>query len=330
MGWFLKSNKTKTKKKTKHGKSVDPKWDPQRTLLGVKFATAAGAIVAVALAWQFGAQRLQGYINDNHAQEVSAQDIRFSEKPTLMAPAEINLLRGQLATAVGSSPLNREGLKKAADLLRERPDIVKELRQVRRMPDGTVAIDLSFRTPAAIVQMRNERTGILSTDGYHVIDDKGYQMYGPKDMDEINHLKLPLIRGVNSKYRPKDNHGEHRWQGQEVDAALALITQMQGTPAIDCIDSISVNVRDERDRIRLVINTVVVPSVNSKHTDCRIVWGLPPGQERSIEPDADRKLDALTALLAHGQYQMGLWNEVWINNGKIRPNQAIRSAAGNR
>ncbi len=324
MGWFLSNKQNKTKKKTTRKKSADPKWDPKRTLLGVKFAGFAGAILAVALAWHFGTQRLEAYVNTNHAQPITAEDVRFSDEPTHLAPAELNQLRAELAQMIGDEPLNRSGLTAAAKMLRDQHDLVRELRQVRRTPQGTIEIDLDFRTPAAIVQMRNARTGQPSPDGYHVIDELGYQMFGPKRLDELADPNLPRILGVNSDFRPRDNHGEYRWQGPEVDAALALIDTLKDTPAIDFIDSISVNVRDERDRIRLVINTQVVPARGVQAVPCRIVWGLPPGQERAIEPDIDRKVAALLTLLGDGRYRMGHWQEVWINTGNIRPSQAIQ------
>ncbi len=323
MSWFLSNKSSRGEKKSKRGKSADPRWDPQRTLLGMKFAGVAGAVLAVALMWHFGSQRLEAYVSTNHARPVTADDIRFSEDPRLMSPADINLLRARLAEAIGPSPLDREGLREAAKVLRDRRDVVRELRQVRRQPDGTIDIDLSFRYPAAVVQMRNERTGALSPDGYHVIDDMGFAMYGPRSLDELAHLQLPRILGVNSKYRPKDNLGEYRWQGPEVDAALALIGALRETPAMGFIDSISVNITDDLGRIRLVINTQVRPTANAKPIDCRIVWGLPPGQERAIEPDTDRKVEALVALLAHDRYRMGHWREVSINTGSIVPAQAI-------
>lgn len=324
MGWFLSSNKKKTQKKTKRAGSVDPSWDPGRTLLGMKFAGVAGVLLAAALGWHFGAEKLQAYVNTEHASPIAAEDIRFSQDPTLMSTASMNQLRAELAELIGDQPLNRKGLLQAADLLRSKHDIVKELRQIRRTPQGTIEIDLDFRKPAAIVRMRNERTGELMDDGYHVIDDMGYQMYGPRYMNELADRNLPQILGVNSKYRPKDNLGEYRWQGPEVDAALALIAELRKTPAIDLIESISVNATDERGRIRLVINTEVRPTASSQTVNCQIVWGLPPGQERTIEPDPDRKLAALIATLASGEYKMGHWKQVWINTGNVRPTQAIR------
>lgn len=325
MGWFLSNNqKTKKKKKSKRGKSASASWDPKRTLLGVKFAGFAGGILGIALAWHFGTERLEAYVNENHAQPITAEDIRFSENPSHLAAAELNQLRGELASTIGDNPLNREGLVNAATILRDQHDLVRELRQVRRTPQGTIEIDLSFRIPAAIVQMRNPQTGEASPDGYHVIDELGYQMFGPKRLDELANPNLPRILGVSSDYRPKDNRGEYRWQGPEVDAALALLDVLKDTPAIDFVDSISVNLRDERDRISLVITTLVRPNANSAAIPCHIVWGLPPGQERTIEPDIDRKLGALIEVLGHGKFRTGHWQQVNINTGKITFPQAIR------
>lgn len=322
MGWFLTSGKSKGKKKTKRGGSAGPKWDPHRTLLGVKFAGIAGAGLALALAWHFGSARLEAYVAEHHARPVAAEDVHFTDELELLSPDKINLLRSQIADLVGPSPMDREGLQAAAELLRKRHDLVRELRQVRRMPDGTIRVDLDFRTPAAIVLM-SLQNGDPAPDGYHVIDDMGFHMQGPNYLTELDYKNLPLIRGVSSDDRPMDNHGQYRFDSGGVDAALALIKVLKDTPAIDFIDSISVNVTDERDRMRLVINTQVLPSPTSQPVPCMIVWGLPPGQEKGVEVDADRKVKALLSLLADGRYRMGHWREVWINTGYARPAQAI-------
>lgn len=323
MGWFLSNSKKKSRSKTKRGKSAGPSWDPNRTLLGVKFAGFAGGALAVALGWHYGTQKLEAAIADEHAAPITAEDIRFSDKPTLMGVAELNQLRAELAGVIGESPLNGVGLKQAAERLEDRHDIVRVLRQVRRTPEGTVEIDLDFRVPAAVVRMRNERTGELANDGYHVVDNLGYQMYGPKHMTEVAHLGLPLVLGVSSKYRPRDNEGEHQWQGQELNAALSLIAELRKTPALDLIESIAVNDTDGRGRIRLWINTLVVPTRGAEPEPCRILWGLPPGQEKGIEIDADKKLRLLIQVLTNGQYRLGHWETVSINTGTILPNQAI-------
>lgn len=325
MGWFLTSSKSKTKKKTKRGKSADPKWDPHRTLLGMKFAGAGGAVLAVVLVWHYGTQQLEAYVSKHHARPITVQDIQFSEDPDLILPEKINTLRAELAETIGPDPLDRDKLQDAVVLLKKKHDIVREVRQVRRRPDGTIQIDLTFRSPVAIVQMRNPITHEPSPDGFHVVDELGYHMDGPKYLVDFGHLDVPLILGVSSDDRPKDNLNEFRFQGHEVDSALRLIKTLRETTTYDHIDSISVDVTDEVGRIRLVINTRIAPTVNGPLVYCRIVWGLPPGQERTVEPDVDRKIAALEALLSDDRYIKGHWDEVWINSGVPRPVKAIRS-----
>ena len=326
MGWFLTSNKKKTKKKTKRGKSADPSWDLPRL------------VFAIALGWHFGTQQLEAHVSTSGSREITAQDIVFSEHPEMMSPSKINQLRDELVALIASSPmntpeteeeglvydspLNRRGLEQAAEMLRGRQDIVRELRQVRRMPDGTIFIDLSFRVPAALIQMRHEGTNIAARDGFHVIDNQGYQMYGPRSRSDVP-AGLPLIEGVGSNYRPQDIHDEFQWQGAEVEAGLSLIETLRSSPALSHIGSIEVNHRDERGRIRLVIETEVRPRGAEAPVRCLIVWGLPPGQEGAIEPDPDRKIAALETLLAHERYRSGDWTEVWINTGDIRFAPAI-------
>lgn len=323
MGWFLTNGKKK-KKTTKRSKSAGPGWDPHRTLLGIKFAGAIGAVIAVALAWHVAQDRLLAYANTRHAVPVHADDIRFSEEPTWMTPAELHQLRINIAAKVSAGPMEREGLARVAQELREHPRLVRELRQVRRTPQGTIELDVSFRQPAAILCMRNPATGEPSTDGYHVIDAEGYALFGPVYLHDVYHLGLPRIEYVSSDYRPRDNKGEFQWQGNEVAAGLAMIKALQGDPAMDLIETIRIDGRDERGRIRLVLIVPVRPTAASEAIPCAIVWGMTPGQERSIEADPDQKLIALHKTLSAGEFRMGHWKEVWINTGQIRFPQAIR------
>ena len=328
MGWFLSSKNAKGKKKSKRKASADPKWDPHRTLLGVKIAGFAGVVFAVALGWHFGTERLHAYIGKQHSQPVAAQDIIFSENPIHLSPDKINRLRTQLADIIGPNPLDRGALLEAANMLRERKDLVRELRQIRRNPDGTVSIDLSFRIPSAIVLMRNSaKEGAFSKDGYHVIDDMGFHMDGPRTKKELAHLKVPAIHGVKSKNRPAKAYGRFNLNGTDIAAGLDLIKLLRDKPAYDVIESISVDSTDASGRTRLVIKTLL-PTSNADPMPCYIVWGLPPGQERGVEPDPDIKIKALHTLLTDGRYKLGQWNQVWINTGHIKVTQAVVSGRG--
>ena len=324
MAWFLTNGKKTKKKTTRRGKSAGPAWDPQRTLLGVKFAGAVGIVIALALAWHVTQDRLLAYANEQHAMPVTADDIVFSDKPTWMTPAEINTLRANIAAKIAPGPMDNTGLKAVAKELEDHPRLVRELRQVRRTPQGKIELDVSFRRPAAILRMRNSVTQEPATDGYHVIDAEGYQLFGPVHLHEVHHLGLPRLEYVNSDYRPRDNQGEFRWQGNEVAAGLALIAALKGDPAMDMVETVRVDGRDERGRLRLMLIVPVRPTATSEPVPCVIVWGLPPGEERSIEPDADQKLVALHRVLGDGNFRMGHWREVWINTGSIRFPNAIR------
>ncbi|MEM1353519.1 MAG: hypothetical protein AAGC44_02280 [Planctomycetota bacterium] len=325
MGWFLTHGKKNKKKATaRRGQSAGPSWDPKRTLLGLKFAGAIGAVIGVALAWHLAEERLLAHANTRHASPVTPDDIVFSEEPRWMTPAEINQLRANIASHIAPGPMERSGLEQVVEELREHPRLVQELRQVRRTPEGTIELDVSFRKPAAILRMRNPVTNEPSTDGYHVIDPEGYALFGPVHLHDVYHLGLPRIEYVSSDYRPRDNQGEFRWQGNEVAAGLALIEQLKGDPVMDVIETIRVDGRDERQRIRLVLIVPVRPTAASEPIRCAIVWGMPPGQERSIEADADQKLLALRRVLADGNFRHGLWREVWVNTGSIRFPNAIR------
>lgn len=322
MGWFL-SSKTKNKKSTRRGSGGGSEWDPQRTLLGVKFAGAIGAVVLVAVGWAWLEGGLEAYADTHHAQPVGPDDIVFGQTPGWLTPAELNQMRTELAGLIGPGPMDDDGLRAAAGWLRARPNLVKELRQVRRTPAGTVEIDADFREPAAVVRMFNREAWTDAEDGYHVIDDAGYYLYGPVHLADVDHLGLPLVLGVDSNYRPRDEQGEFSFQGNEVPAALALIAALEGEPVLDMIESISVNSRDEdTQRIRLVL-TITPPGL-PQQIPCRIVWGLPPGHpDAVVEAKVADKIRALNTLVSSGPFRMGHRPEAWVNFGEVQFPQAI-------
>ncbi|XAM01439.1 hypothetical protein OT109_08590 [Phycisphaeraceae bacterium D3-23] len=324
MGWFLSSSK-KTKKKKKAGRGTGgSEWDPKRTLLGVKFAGVIGAVVLLAVGWGFMERGLVAYANTQHARPVVADDIAFRETPQWLTPAEINHMRTEIAELIGPGPMQRDGLKAAADWLRAQPHIVKELRQVHRTPQGVIVIDADFRQPAAVLRMFNRGAWVDAEDGHHVIDDAGYRLYGPVPLADVDHLGLPLILGVDSSYRPRDEQGEFQFQGNEVPAALALIEALKGEPVLGVIESISVNSRDKKERIRLVLTVAVRPPGAVEPVACTIVWGLPPGHPDAIvEAEVRTKITALNALVTLDAFRMGLHPESWINTGAVQFPQAI-------
>jgi len=329
MGWFLTSKKKKTKKRgsTRAAAIGDASesWDPKRTLLGLKFAGVLGAVIAVALTWAWAEGGLMAYANEVHSRDVSPDDIVFSQTPDWLTPSEVNLLRAQLAEKIAPGPLEHEGLADAARWLNARPDLVKQCRQVRRTPEGSIAIDVTFRQPAAVVRLFNRHTGKDANDGFHVIDEEGYYLFGPVYLTDVDHLGLPLIVGVDSDYRPQDNKGEYRFQGNEVASALSLIKQLQDGPALGFVEMISVNNRDDRQRIQLVLTIPIRLPGSTRVSTCDVVWGLPPDHPQSgiVEAPLDQKTDALYRLLSRDDFRLGHLTEAWIYTGQVQFPQAI-------
>jgi len=328
MGWFLSSSgKGKKKKKGARGSSgYGSGWDPQRTLLGLKFAGVIGGVVLVAVGWVWLEGGLANYANAQHAEPVGPDDVVFTQTPDWLTPAEINQMRTEIAGMIGPGPMDDDGLRAAAGWLKDQPHKVRTLRQVRRTPAGTIEVDAEFRRPAAVLRMYNPNTGTDAEDGFHVIDDQGVRLYGPVTMTDVDYLGLPLIIGVDSSYRPRDEQDEYAFQGSEVPAALALIEALRDEPVLGMVDSISVNSRDPKKRIRLILTISVRPPGATTPIPCRVVWGLPPGHPQAVvEADVSDKVRALNALVASGPFRMGHRPTAWINTGRVQFPQAIES-----
>ena len=325
MGWFLSSKAKGKRKKTKRGGAAyGGGWDPQRTLLGVKFAGAAGALVLSAVGWGWLEGGLIAYANANHACPVSPDSITFNQTPGWLTPAEINQMRAELAAKVGPGPMDQDGLQAVAKWLTDRPDLVRQLHQVRRTPQGTIEIDADFRRPAATLRMFDRDTWQDAQDGFHAIDAEGYHLFGPVYFTDVDYQGLPLILGVDSDYRPRDERGEFYFQGNEVPAALALIDALADEPVLGMVESVSVNSRDAKQRIRLVLTVAVLPRGAAEPVSCKIVWGLPPGHpDAVVEAPVAEKIQALNALVASDLFRMGHRPEAWINTGKVIFPQAI-------
>ena len=96
-------------------------------------------------------------------------------------------------------------------------------------------------------------------------------------------MGLVVVTGVSSS--PPAVPGKV-WPGADVQAGLSLVRLLSGESYMDKIHSFDVGQRDERGRLRLGLHTA----------DGTVRWGLPPGQEHAIEPDAQVKLGWLRQL----------------------------------
>ncbi len=310
MGWFL-SNSSGSNKKRKSGsraKSEPAGWDPQRTLLGLKMLGGAAAAVLVVIGWNAGESALERYAAQARGGPVIAEHVTLAGAPEWMDPKLSADLRTQVAHAMVDNPLNRRGLTQAAELLRRNP-WVQEVRQIRRRADGRVHVDAVFRAPAAVVAGR---------EGYHVVDRGGVLLERNVDRAATRFSQLPLVTGVSAA---APTHPGDRWEGTDINAALTLEETLRREPYAGQITAFDVSHRDLNGRLSLVLYTNG-PSV---------VWGLAPGEERSIEPEAPVKISALRdwAYTHRGRIDQGA-KVVWVYTGTAQTDARPHTVSASR
>ena len=318
MGWFLGSQqghagrsgsksrgsaKTGTRGKAKgkgkgKGKARrgEQPWDPQRTLWGLQCLGLAVLAVATVVGWSAGQRVLGRYAAEARGAEVLPEQVELVDAPAWLDPGLAQQLRRQVADQLGPNPLDRAGLREAVAQL-DHSAWVEEVDQVRRAPRGRVKVTATYRRPAAVVAGQR---------GYHIVDAQGVWLDGPIDRAASRWSGLPLITGVNAP-PPTEGYG-HLWKGADIPAALALQQLLAGEVYADQITAYDVSHRDLKDRLWLVLYT----------DGPAIIWGLPPGQERSVEPQAPIKLAALRdwAYKHHGRINVrGEASTVWVYTG---------------
>ncbi|MEM7625054.1 MAG: hypothetical protein AAF333_05445 [Planctomycetota bacterium] len=272
MGWFLSNNsggKAK-KKKTSRGSKASG-WDPERTLLGLKVLGGAALAVGLVLGWTASERVLGRYASEHRAVPITAESVELLDAPTWVDEPLKQHLQRRVAHSVTDNPLDRRGLHDAVTILDEEP-WVAAVTQVRRGPNGRVKVLAEYRRPAALV---------ASDHGYHLVDHQGVWLDGPVDRAASRWNKLPLITGVSAA-PPMAGYG-HVWEGADIPAALALEELLHREVYADQITAYDVSHRDLKGRLWLVLYT----------DGPAIIWGLPPGDERAVEPEAPVKLAAL-------------------------------------
>lgn len=272
MGWFLSNNSDRStkKKKTSRGAKA-PGWDPQRTLLGLKILGGGVLAVGLVLGWTASERVLGRYAAEARAVPITANSVQLTNAPAWMDEPLQQHLKRRVAHSVTDNPLDSRGLHDAVGVLDEEP-WVSAVTQVRRGPGGQVNVTAEYRRPSALV----------ATDhGYHLVDDAGVWLDGPLDRAASRWNKLPLITGVSAP-PPMAGYG-HAWEGADIPAALALEELLHGEVYANQVTAYDVSHRDLKGRLWLVLYT----------DGPAIIWGLPPGDERAVEPQAPVKLAAL-------------------------------------
>ncbi len=309
MGWFLSSSSGSGKKrKSSRGKAKAEGWDPQRTLLGLKMLGGAALAVVVVIGWNAGENALGRYAAQARGGPVTAQQVTLTGAPKWMDPKLSAQLRAQVADAMIDNPLDRRGLADAVAVLRENP-WVQDVQQIRRKAHGNVHVDATFRAPAAVVAGRH---------GYHVVDRGGVLLERNIDRAATRFSRLPLVTGVSAA--PPEFAGA-AWDGTDIDAALTLEETLRREPYADQITAFDVSHRDLNGRLWLVLYT----------NGPAVVWGLAPGEERSIEPAAPVKIGALRdwAYTHHGRIDRGA-QVVWVYTGTAQTDARPHTVSASR
>jgi hypothetical protein len=267
MGWFLTKNKKKERRAPKQARSSQPqqKWDPQRTLKGLKILGLGVLTFGVLATWRYAETRIGQYLIKRGPIQVLPQQIELADAPGWMSPVLAEHLRWIVAGQVSSNPMDQQSLNVAAAALNRNP-WVESVGRVERFGDGSIRVHAKYREPVAVV---------MGPKGFYPVDGQGVRLPGVYQTHQLSLVGLPVIIGVAEV---PAGEGE-RWPGDDLEAGLSLVRWLEGEPYADQIAAFDVSDRDARGRVRLVLRT----------DQGMVRWGLPPGMERSIEPNAETK-----------------------------------------
>ncbi len=269
MGWFL--GKKKTKRRTRQSPAAwSPRpWEPRRTLGRLKLVLIAAAAVGVGFGWVHGQRYLKAYTARGMATGVDASRVELVDAPSWMNPIVYQELCQSVADQVYQDPFDHDGLERAVLVLSVSP-WVERVNRVRRSSDGRLLVEAVYRAPVAVVEGR---------DGYHLVSRDGVRLPGLYLRGQLAELGLPVVVGVAQA----PAQAGQVWPGGDLRAGLDLVHLLNGQPYVKQISCVDVSGRDAQGRIRLLLRTA----------QGMVRWGLPPGMEQVIEPDAQTKLSRL-------------------------------------
>jgi len=240
---------------------------------GLHLALIVVGLIATVIAWPYLEDTLAEHLRASSAQRAgqvgsdagSTVRVELINPPATMSPLLRERVANTVASLAGADPLDQRGLSEAAAALVNSP-WVREVRAVRRGSGGRVLVDATFREPVAVVRGR---------DGYHLIDEQCVRLPGLYLKHQLRYLGLPVITGVGMAPPPQGAV----WSGDDLRAGLQLAGLIEGEPYADQVVAYDVSDRDALGRLRLRLLTEAG----------MVRWGLPPGDERGLEPDSETK-----------------------------------------
>lgn len=280
MGWFLSGNAKKKGRRSKASSGggsggLGGSWDPQRTLLGLRILGVGLFIGCLVGGWWYGQAALRGYVGQAHQQPLTAERIELIHVPHWLTPAMREHIQQIVLEHVSPDPLDGDGLRHAAYTLLHQ-SWIRQIRQIQRMPDGSVAVWATYREPVAAV-----RTGT----GDYLVDDQGVVVFLPADVSWAGQWRLPVISGVS---QPPPQRGE-LWRCDRLRGGLRLVQVIEREPFAEQV--LAYNVGYWEPTLRRTVAYL--------HTDKGgVIWGLLPGEDEALQHSLNEKLRRLHRLTA--------------------------------
>ncbi len=293
MGWFLRRT-NKSRGNTGAVAAPDAKWDKQLTLRRLLLLVSAAVLTSLYFGWKYGHRELVRYVGAM-GQRFTLDKVELVNPPAWLRSDIQTDLRLIAASQVTMDPLDAACLQNAVESLAANPWIAS-VDKIERTSDG-IRIAASYRVPVAVVMLPRIRDNVddflRKTDGFHLIDAAGRRLpsdsTGRRDaaytVEQVRVMKLPVI--VGAKQAPAA--AGKIWPGDDVQAGLALMNLLATEKFAPQIAAYDVAGRDTRGRVHLALRTA----------NGLVHWGLAPGQEKAVEPEAKVKLHLLRGVYAH-------------------------------
>ena len=299
MGWFLTRKKSKSESKSR---SPREKWDRQRTIAGLKWLASVAVLIGLVAGWKYGRGELIAYAGER-GQPVAADQVELVACPDWIHADVQRDLRWLASGHFTADPMDRHGLDLAFRALSENAWIesVHRIERTARF----IRVHATYRAPAAVVMVPRSREHpddyLRKTDRFFAIDAKGIRLptdsLGHRDQPythaQLQQIGLPVIVGVAAA-APKAGQP---WPGEDVQAGLKLSRLLWNEPYAKQIVAYDVAGRDTRNRIWLSLRT---------KANGLVLWGLPPGQEKTIERDAKVKMQWLNQISASREHRFAI------------------------
>jgi hypothetical protein len=269
---------SKKRSRSRKAEATPAKWDPARTMLALTYLGVAVAIAGPVVFWSNAEEQLSQYVSAQQALAPTPADVHLLNVPPWILPAQQQQFRTQVASQFQRDPLERSSLERAQQVMAASP-WVESVSRVERS-GSTIEVAANYRRPAALVKVGED---------YRLIDGSGVLLPGLYRPD-----RMPIIEGVAAA-PPREGRP---WSGTQVQVGLTMIRLAASQPWMNQVRAFDVGQTDTLGRVRIVLWT---GTGRDLLRDSHVVWGLPPGKERPVEPEAATKLAWLAGIVQQPQ-----------------------------